>query len=365
MKEIKDIIAAFEEAELLGKKSALATVVHISGSSYRRPGARMLVTEEGKLTGAISGGCLEGDALRKALMTINNGRKKLVVYDTTDEDDAKLGVQLGCNGIVSILFEPIESHEKNNPVAILKKCISQRSASLLVTGFDKANNSHVGTLDRDSFPDAIAAHLTSIATEVMKLEQSRFLEIPFKEELQSFLFEYCPPPLSLVIVGAGNDAMPLATLADMLGWELTVVDGRPTHVTADRFPNVLSRLIVKPGELVEKIRWDNRTAFVLMTHNYNYDLEMLGILVKNPPPYIGLLGPSSKRDRMLRELEKSGLTINDEVKGSIYGPTGLDLGAETSTEIAFSIVAEIMAVMQNKKALPLRSMQQPIHGTAL
>lgn len=365
MKEIKDIIAAFEEAELQGLKTALATVVHVSGSSYRRPGARMLVTEEGKLTGAISGGCLEGDALRKALMVINNGRKKLVVYDTTDEDDAKLGIQLGCNGIVSILFEPIFADEKNNPVALLKKSLSKRTAYLLVTGFDKANHHHTGTMSRDTFPPGIAPQLNAIANEVMKLEQSRYQEVPIEGANQAFLFEYCQPPLSLVIIGAGNDVMPLATMVNMLGWELTVVDGRPTHVTANRFPKAETLLLVKSGELAEKIKWDDRTAFVLMTHNYNYDLAMLGVLVKRPPPYIGLLGPSSKRERMLRELGENGLTITEEVKSSIYGPTGLDLGAETATEIAFSIVAEIMAVMHNKKALPLRDKQQPIHGTAL
>eukprot|EP01136_Pigoraptor_vietnamica_P021983 Opistho-1_new@72656 len=116
MKEIKDIVQAFDEATRLQQKTALATVVHVSGSSYRRPGARMLVTEEGQLTGAISGGCLEGDALRKAVLAITQGKNKLVMYDTTDEDDAKLGVQLGCNGIVSILFEPIDANQANHPM---------------------------------------------------------------------------------------------------------------------------------------------------------------------------------------------------------------------------------------------------------
>src|ERR1700716_4205359 len=112
MKELQDIIKTFEEAKHQGKKTALATVVHVEGSSYRRPGARMLVTEDGKLTGAISGGCLEGDALRKALLAINQQQNKLVIYDSTDEDDAKFGVQLGCNGIVYILFEPITEDKK-------------------------------------------------------------------------------------------------------------------------------------------------------------------------------------------------------------------------------------------------------------
>src|SRR5690349_8381191 len=107
MKEIDDIIKAYERASERKTKTALATVVHVEGSSYRRPGARMLVTETGELTGAISGGCLEGDALRKALLAIAEDRNKLVIYDTTEDDDAKIGIQLGCNGIVHILFEPV------------------------------------------------------------------------------------------------------------------------------------------------------------------------------------------------------------------------------------------------------------------
>src|ERR1700709_2913460 len=118
MKEIRDITIAFEKATLAGKKCALATVVQVIGSSYRRPGARMLVTDDGQLTGAISGGCLEGDALRKAMLAINEQKNKIVTYDTTDEDDAKFGVQLGCNGIVHILFEPIIETDADNPIRL-------------------------------------------------------------------------------------------------------------------------------------------------------------------------------------------------------------------------------------------------------
>src|ERR1700748_2369763 len=98
MKEIKEILSAYERAQQAGERGALATGGHVGGSSYRRPGARMLVTENGQLTGAISGGCLEGDALRKALFAIHQQQNKLVTYDTTDDDDVHFGVQLGCNG---------------------------------------------------------------------------------------------------------------------------------------------------------------------------------------------------------------------------------------------------------------------------
>src|ERR1700709_591669 len=134
MKEIIDIVAAYEEAAKQGKKTALATVVLVEGSAYRRAGARMLITEDGELTGAISGGCLEGDALRKARMVILQQESLLVTYDTMDDDDAKLGVGLGCNGIIHILIEPINNHSRN-PIALLKKIIKNRGNAVLVTLF--------------------------------------------------------------------------------------------------------------------------------------------------------------------------------------------------------------------------------------
>src|SRR5688572_12715879 len=135
MKEIKDIIQSFDEAQKQGKQTALATVVHVDGSSYRRPGARMLITEEGQLTGAISGGCLEGDALRKALLVMSQQRSMLVTYDTMDEDDAILGIGLGCNGIIQVLIEPINTADPNNPIRFLKTIAERRQKAVLVTLF--------------------------------------------------------------------------------------------------------------------------------------------------------------------------------------------------------------------------------------
>jgi xanthine/CO dehydrogenase XdhC/CoxF family maturation factor len=131
MKEIRDIIKAYDEAQKLGKQTALATVVHVEGSSYRRPGARMLIEDDGQLTGAISGGCLEGDALRKALLVMSEKRSRLVTYDTMDDDDAKFGVGLGCNGIIQVLIEPIDDTNPNNPIQYLRAINEKRQKEYL------------------------------------------------------------------------------------------------------------------------------------------------------------------------------------------------------------------------------------------
>ena len=135
MKEIRDIVRSYQELNKQGKRCALATIVHLEGSSYRRPGARMLISEDGSLTGAISGGCLEGDAMRKALLVINEQVPTLVTYDTMDDDDAIIGVGLGCNGIIKILIEPIDDNSENNPIHILQSISQSTSNTLIATYF--------------------------------------------------------------------------------------------------------------------------------------------------------------------------------------------------------------------------------------
>src|SRR5690606_14629032 len=139
MKEINEIIKAFDRAQAEGKKTALATVVQVEGSSYRSPGARMLITEDGELTGAISGGCLEGDALRKAQLVIFQQQSMLVTYDTTDDDDAKFGIGLGCNGVIHILIEPIPMGQEIHPLSLLKTCQKDRRGRVLITLYDLQN----------------------------------------------------------------------------------------------------------------------------------------------------------------------------------------------------------------------------------
>src|SRR6187549_1616003 len=165
MKEIRDIIKAFNEAQKLGKQTALATVVHVEGSSYRRPGARMLIEDDGQLTGAISGGCLEGDALRKALLVMTEKRSRLVKYDTMDDDDAKFGVGLGCNGIIQVLIEPIIPGEKNNPIQLLEIVAAKRKKAVLVTLF---------SLERKKDPQQGTCFLLEESGDIIETKSATF-----------------------------------------------------------------------------------------------------------------------------------------------------------------------------------------------
>ena len=375
MKEIHDIIKAYETALQEGKRMALATVVHVEGSSYRRPGARMLVTDDGQLTGAISGGCLEGDALRKALLAISQQKNKLVTYDTTDDDDTALGVQLGCNGIVHILFEPIKPEEKSHPLELLKKVLAQRQNSVLITLFSlKGRNSEqpgtcflyqekdevtTSTSDNPSFNTTF----TALKDAAFEKSDSFFNTINIDHTEVTAFVEFLSPPPSLVIAGAGNDTIPLTEMASILGWDITVVDGRAGHATRQRFPAANQVIVSKAGEVLDHVAADSRTFFVLMTHNYNYDLALLKTLIPiDDCPYIGALGPRKKLERMYDDLLKEGISVTEIQKSKVFGPVGLDIGAETSEEIALSVLAEIKAVLQGKKGSSLREKNEPIHN---
>ncbi len=361
MQEIAQIVKAYEMARKQGKKTSLATVVHVSGSSYRRPGARMLVTEDGEMTGAISGGCLEGDALRKAALAISQAKNKLVIYDTTDEDDAKLGIQLGCNGIVSIMFEPILDGAENNPIISLSNTISERTPSLIFTIFSKDHQKQLGTFSLSTLPSFIKELIADDISQVIDSRKSLHKDLFFEENKNHCFIEFCEPTISLVIVGAGNDAMPLAKIAAVIGWNITIVDGRLTHANKQRFPSISEIKVGKPHDVIDQVFIDERTAFVLMTHNYNYDLSILESLRGKGFGYIGLLGPASKRDRMFSELVQKDIVFTDYEKKKMFGPTGLDLGAETAEEIALSICSEIMSFINNSSAIKLREKLEPIH----
>lgn len=367
MKEIVSIIKAFDEAMKAGKQCALATVVHVEGSSYRRPGARMLVTDDGMLTGAISGGCLEGDALRKALNAIAQQENKLVTYDTTDEDDAKFGVQLGCNGIVHILFEPLKADGKG-PMDLLRSLAQKRANAVLVTIFSLQHSAQPGTCMLHRADESLCTSDTFLPEELhaavqqaLQNKTSQAASYTINEKLFSAFIEFKEPAIKIIIAGAGNDVQPLVEMADILGWESIVADGRPAHAAAQRFTKATGVIVAKAQEALSKISFDEQTAFLLMTHNYNYDLELLGQLIKKDVSYIGILGPKKKLGRMLDELKEQGIIPTEEQLLKIHGPVGLDLGAETAEEIALSVAAEIKAVFAGRTAAFLREKQQSIH----
>jgi xanthine/CO dehydrogenase XdhC/CoxF family maturation factor len=288
-----------------------------------------------------------------------------------DEEDNNIGIQLGCNGIVHILFEPIDSSKQHNPIALLQEVSVQTTAAALATLFSLDNNTQqqgtcLLTTSGKRFgniadPDLESSIVNDVAI-VLEHQQSLIKDYPLDgdQKITGFI-ELVKPPVELVIAGAGNDAFPLVQMASVLGWQVTIVDGRKTHANAKRFPAVKQVVVAKPAAALQQIPIHAHTVVVLMSHNYNYDLAMLRQLIGTNCNYIGVLGPKKKLQKMMDELAAEGMAITDEQKAVIYGPVGLDIGAETAEEIALSVMAEIKAVLSKKNAATLRDKKGFIH----
>ncbi len=368
MTELHQILKAYEVNKAVQKQVALATVVQVDGSAYRRPGARMLVTEDGELTGAISGGCLEGDALRKAQSVIFQQESKLVTYDTTDEDDQKFGLGLGCNGIIHVLIEPIDYQLDINPIELLKIALSDRIPSQLITCYSIANSrkAQKGTvlLSKNGSYFGKSDNLDQRLWEKLEIElksnldfKNKIISYPEFEGLEVFV-ESILPPVRILLFGAGNDTVPLAKLADILGMEVLVIDGRASLATGNRFPTAKEVIVSKAEDALENLAFDRFTVALLMTHNFEYEAVLLEQLLPFSLPYVGILGPKKKSQKLIERLTQKGIKVNE---ANIYSPMGMDIGAEGAPEIALSILAEIKAVLSKKEGTFLRDKNGPIH----
>ncbi|WP_242028842.1 XdhC/CoxI family protein [Coleofasciculus sp. FACHB-712] len=372
MKELQEIVAAFAKAKNCGKTVAIATIVKVSGSTYRRPGARMLITLEGQRIGSISGGCLENDVFERAQQVIVSGQPMLVNYDTTSDNDIVWGLGLGCKGMVQVLIERLIPENELSPMTFLAECLHRRQVGVLATIFhiEGQIKAQVGThlmLHQDGtiFSNLEDAHLSADiledAREVLDKNCSLFKAYPLLGGKAEVFIEAIQPPVSLVIFGAGDDAIPVVRLAKELGWCVTVVDSRPANAKSDRFPSADEVILSRPEIVNETLEIDKRTVAVVMTHNYLHDLEILKTLLPSPVQYLGILGPKRRTEQLLLELKEQGIQLTEAQLHRLHGPVGLDIGADTPEAIALSIVAEIQAVLANRSGGLLRNRQEPIH----
>jgi xanthine dehydrogenase accessory factor len=365
--EIGDVLAALEGLTARGERMALATIVAVRGSTYRRPGARLLVPEDGAPVGNLSGGCLEGDVADLARVVIEEGRARLAGWDLTAEDDAVWGLGLGCNGAIDVFIEPAEQAaevagalrsalEEERPISVVTVLESGRpevrsGARLLV----RPDGQTEGTLGNT----AIDASAAQAAATLLREERSEVR--PLADDVRAFV-EVLDPPLRLLVCGAGHDAIPLVRAASILGWNVVVVDDRPAFLTGERFPEATAFVAVdEAGEAAKAAGIDERTFAVVMSHHFLRDKAYIRSLLASPVPYLGVLGPGARTERLLAELREEGLPIDDETRARIHGPAGLDLGGEGPEEIAQAIVAEIVAVKRRRRGGFLRDRPGPIH----
>ncbi|MGZ4273662.1 MAG: XdhC family protein [Solirubrobacteraceae bacterium] len=333
MSELSDLLDAAEAMAARGEPMALATVVATRGSTYRRAGARLLVPAEGEPIGNISGGCLEGDVARIGREVIASGEPRLVEFDMTADDDAVWGYGLGCNGAIELWIEPTQGALES--VAALR---SGTGSCLLIPL---------------SGPDAGTHRLETEGAAVAALRDG----MPRAEEVdgQRVFLEPLLPPLRLLVCGAGHDAIPLVGQAVELGWRVVVVDVRRALLKPDRFPGA-DFADPDPASVAGALAPDERTAAILMSHNYLRDIAYLRSLLEAPLAYLGVLGPRGRTEQMLAEIGQPAAISR------LHAPAGLDIGADGPEEVAHAIVAEILAVTRGRGGGPLRERASPIHS---
>ncbi|BAY80553.1 putative xanthine dehydrogenase accessory factor [Calothrix parasitica NIES-267] len=366
MKELKNIISAIEYLENNHQKAAIATLVKVSGSTYRSPGARMLISHDDDTIGAISGGCLESDVFEKAQAVIESERPILIKYDTTSEEDMIWGLGLGCQGIAYVLIEPLEQ-TKLQEIAFIKKCLSTRTYGAIATVISAEGESKTQlgqrlllgdeTIINNLKDDNLLTEVLNDTKAALQDNQSVLKEYDLEAEKIEVFIEVIQPPLSLIIFGAGYDVLPLVNFSKQLGWDVTVLDNRSREASKKRFAQADKILLSLPEEILEKIEITERSVAVVMSHNYLDDLEMLKLLLPSKLKYLGILGPKKRTNRILEELKEEGITPD----ANIHSPVGLDIGADNAEEIALSIVSEIQAVISQRNAGFLRNRNAPIH----
>jgi xanthine/CO dehydrogenase XdhC/CoxF family maturation factor len=365
--ELTDVLSAIESLSARGQKLALATIVAVSGSTYRRPGARLLVPEEGEVVGNLSGGCLESDVAEVARVVMREGVARIVSFDLTADDDAVWGWGLGCNGAFELFVEP--AAKAAEVAGALRMALEQERPISMITVLDSSDPRveqgdrmlvrSDGGVERSFGDDELDRAAREAALELLASERSEVRDLA--PGVRAFV-EVLEPPLRLVICGAGHDAAPLVEAAANLGWSPIVVDDRPEFLTRDRFPKAADFVLVgRPDVTAEVAPIDARTFVVVMTHNFLRDKGYVGSLIASPARYVAMLGPAVRTQRLLAELRREGADVGEDDLARIRGPAGLDLGAEGPEEIAAAIVAEIVAVKRGRGAGFLRDRAGPIH----
>jgi xanthine dehydrogenase accessory factor len=313
---------------------ALATLVEVEGSSYRRTGARFILANNGRSAGSISGGCLEDDVRLRAKEVLTTGVAQVAVYDTTSENDLVWGVGLGCHGIVRVFIERL--------------AVTPVWATALASNLDARAQTELEVVWAGAAADRLG---TRLARDAALLPPGARV---YRQTAAA--------PVRLVVCGAGDDAVPLVRFAHGLGWHVTVGDPRPAFATAARFPDADTVIAAPPEEIARRVPGEDPTVAIVMTHHYVHDVPLVRDLLPRSLAFLGLLGPKRRAEKILADLAAGGLKPTPAQLARFHAPVGLDLGADNPEEVALSIVAEIRSVLAGRDGRPLRERKLPIHG---
>ncbi len=322
--ELRHIFESYALAQKQGIKTVLASVVDLEGSSYRKPGVRMLIWQNGFILGAVSGGCVEKEVLKQSHSVFETGTAKMITYDGR--------YRLGCEGVIYILLEVFEPNL--NTQTLFADLLAKRVSFKIVSNYDKSTGSS------NDYGSAIFSEkngFMSFSGNMYNLKNSLKL---FTQEMS--------PCNRLLIMGAEHDAVDLCKLANFSGWQVSIVCSVSSSKKISDFPGA-TEVLALPPDGYSTLEMDANTAVILMSHNYATDLKNLLAIKERVPLYIGVLGAKKRKEKLLDEFLSFHPEAEDAFLEKVHGPAGLDIGAITPQEIAISIMAELMAVLRKKQ----------------
>ncbi|MCI9846019.1 XdhC family protein [Flavobacterium pectinovorum] len=334
MHELLKLKESYILAQKMGLKSVMATVVAIEGSSYRRPGVRMLIFENNTMVGAVSGGCVENEILKQSLSVFWDNKAKIMIYDGR--------YRLGCEGILYILLEPFSPDAA--ALDALETVVKKRQSLEIESFYTKTEGIQVGLGSEFHFEG----------------RKFTFSDVQLDKVLPVYT-QTLKPRFHLVIVGSEHDAVQLCHFASLTGWEITIAASVKDPKTIANFPGANQVVHLLPEE-IDSLVIDNETALILMTHSYSTDLKYLIGLKNTQPAYLGLLGPVKRRNQILNDFFEFTDSYNEGLLDVAYGPSGISIGAETPQEIAISIMAEILSVVRKEEPISLKYKTNAIHS---
>jgi xanthine dehydrogenase accessory factor len=337
-KETAEIFARLAELTPAGRRAALATVVRIVGSAYRRPGAKFLIEETGETLGSVSGGCLEADVREVAKKVMETGTPSLRHYSTGTDEDIVWGLGLGCNGLVDVFIQPATEGPLAELTGRLRELLTGDAAFAIATVIDGDELGATAIVEPGAGADGTRSDVQTIG------DRQVFVEV-------------LPPPPHLVVCGAGDDARPLVAYAADIGFRVTVVDHRQGLMRPEWFPRTARLILARPEEPVE-LPPAARSLAVVKTHSLNHDREWVRRLLVAGVPYVGVLGPRARTETILREVGRD----DPADAGRVFGPVGLDVGADGPRQVAISIVAELLAFTAHREPRHLSERKEAIHA---
>jgi xanthine dehydrogenase accessory factor len=340
-------------------RAALTTLTRTRGSTFRRPGTRMLVRGNGDVVCELSGGCPQRDIVARALEVIDGGAPRLVTYNADSGLDVL--IEMGCGGELEVFIEPLLGSHDTDFIDVLSRCLDERHHVRMATLFaidgkavmprrqiwDEHGISHT------SIDDPLLGEMIIDQTCAMNLRRAMTLRLASSRGVADILVEAITPPHALIIIGSSAAARALLPLARALGWQTTLVDQDPARLRTNGLPDGLNTVCATPTNLKKTLPLDMHSSVVVMTHNLEQDMAYLRELLGTPLAYIGALGSRDRVARMRGDIMLHGLHL--------HAPAGLDIGSETPEEIALAIAAEIMAVINRRDGGSLRDNDGTIH----